>query len=149
MKNIEKYPSTKDALEAYNGLSIKEEPFDEWLECEYKELHQLTTMEEPDPTLLEAAEGVMHEWYVMTPYGSRTGLVAALSRLSSAIEREKRKPIRNGDVGTAEEQYARIWEFCRRHKDGLKCVNCPVNGVFPKKCALLWAQMPYDEGGEK
>ena len=58
---------------------------------------------------------------------------------------------RNCDVGTAEEQYARIWEFCRRHKDGLRCVNCPVNGVLPKNCALIWAQMPYDreEGNEQ
>ena len=58
---------------------------------------------------------------------------------------------RNCDVGTTEEQYARIWEFCRRHKDGLRCVNCPVNGVLPKNCALIWAQMPYDreEGNEQ
>ena len=92
MKNIEKYPNTKDALDAYNSLNIKKLPFDEWLECEYKDPHHLTMMEDQDSTLLEAAEGVISEWYVMTPHGSRTGFVAALSRLSSAIVREKRKP---------------------------------------------------------
>ena len=54
-------------------------------------------------------------------------------------------PPRNCDVGTAEEQYARVRAFCKRHKVGLRCVDCPVNGVFPKNCALIWSQMPYDE----
>ena len=57
------------------------------------------------------------------------------------------EPVRNCDVGTAEEQYARIRAFCKRHKVGLRCVDCPVNGVLPKNCALIWAQMPYEEGG--
>ena len=54
---------------------------------------------------------------------------------------------RNCDVGTAEEQYARVRAFCKRHKVGLRCVDCPVNGLFPKNCALIWSQMPYEEGG--
>ena len=54
------------------------------------------------------------------------------------------EPIRNCDVGTAEEQYARVLAFCKRHKVGLRCVDCPVNGVLPKNCALIWAQMPYE-----
>ena len=29
------------------------------------------------------------------------------------------------------------------------CVDCPVNGVLPKNCALIWSQMPYNEGGAK
>lgn len=54
---------------------------------------------------------------------------------------------RNCDVGNAEEQYARVRAFCKRHKVGLRCVDCPVNGVLPKNCALIWSQMPYEEGG--
>ena len=54
---------------------------------------------------------------------------------------------RNCDVGTAEEQYARVLAFCKRHKVGFRCVDCPVNGVLAKNCALMWAQMPYEEGG--
>ena len=121
MKNIEKYTNTKDALEAYNSLNIKNLPFDEWLEYEYKEPHQLTTIEEQDSTLLEAAEGVMNEWYVMTPHGSLTGFVAELSRLSSAIEREKRKPVRNCDkYRTAEEANVAFAEFCGKNE----CRSC-------------------------
>ena len=56
-------------------------------------------------------------------------------------------PPRNCDVGTAEEQYARVLAFCKRHKVGFRCVDCPVNGVLAKNCALIWAQMPYEEGG--
>ena len=52
---------------------------------------------------------------------------------------------RNCDIGTAEEQYARVREFCKKHKVGLRCVDCPVNGLFPKNCALIWSQMPYEE----
>ena len=58
-------------------------------------------------------------------------------------------PPRNCDVGTAEEQHARIRAFCKRHKVGLRCVGCPVNGVFPKNCALIWAQIPYEKGEVK
>ena len=54
-------------------------------------------------------------------------------------------PPRNCDVGTAEEQEKRFNSFCKRHKVGLRCVDCPVNGVLPKNCALIWSQMPYDE----
>ena len=144
MKNIEKYLNTKDALEAYNSLRLKEAPFDEWLEYEYEEPQQLKTMEEPDCTLLEAAEGVMNEWYVMTPHSKRTGFVAALSRLSSAIEREKRKPIRNCDVGTAHEQEMRLEEICDSHECNS---DCPL---FNYDCSpLSWAQMPYEEGESK
>ena len=56
-----------------------------------------------------------------------------------------KKDLRNCDVGTADEQYARVRAFCKRHKVGLRCVDCPVNGVLPKNCALIWSQMPYDE----
>ena len=65
------------------------------------------------------------------------------------VAEELKKSLRNCDVGTAEEQYARVRAFCKRHKVGFRCVDCPVNGVLPKNCALIWAQMPYEEGGAK
>ena len=70
------------------------------------------------------------------------------SQLFDIADNALSAPPRNCDVGTTEEQYARIWEFCRRHKDGLRCVDCHINGVFPKNCALIWANMPYDKGDE-
>ena len=62
MKNIEKYPNTKDALEAYNSLAFKTVSFDTWLECEFEEPRV--------STLLEAAEAVMRTWYAKLPEGS-------------------------------------------------------------------------------
>ena len=82
--------------------------------------------------------------FLKTHYGSCYEEMAnALDKAKAALA----EPIRNCDVGTAEEQYARVRAFCKRHKVGLRCVDCPVNGVLPKNCALIWAQMPYEEGG--
>ena len=74
----------------------------------------------------------------------------AVDELICRIQALENSPKRNCDVGTVEEQYARVRAFCKRHKVGLRCVDCPVNGVLPKNCALIWAQMPYvQEGGSK
>ena len=87
----------------------------------------------------------------MTPYSARTGFVAALSRLSSAIEREKRKPIRNCDVGTVEEQLDRYGLFCQHEcpvcENRFSCHICGEQ--YRMKCMAAWAQMPYEEGESK
>lgn len=55
-------------------------------------------------------------------------------------------PARNCDVGTAEEQCDRFLRFCQSRG----CVNCEIGdgnrAKFPS-CELVWAQMPYEEGG--
>lgn len=57
-------------------------------------------------------------------------------------------PVRNCDVGTAEEQSARMAEFCRAQyekSDGvLLCSGCRFHD---RDCQFAWAQMPYEEGG--
>lgn len=89
MKNIEKYPNTKDAPETYNSLDFKRVPFDIWLECEF---------EKPRfPTLLEAAEKVKTTWESQWQYGSLSVVAKAIGHLADAIAREKRKPVRNCD----------------------------------------------------
>ena len=58
-------------------------------------------------------------------------------------------PARNCDVGTAEEQQARHYAWCRKHGiDGDNKVNCAHPDMSCVLCALRWAQMPY-EGKEK
>lgn len=59
-------------------------------------------------------------------------------------------PPRNCDVGTASEQEDRFAKYCRGSNC---CAVCPIrkswdfkNGRRPS-CAILWAQMPYEEGG--
>lgn len=89
MKNIEKYTNTKDALEAYNSIANESIPFDEWLKSEY---------EDPsDRTLLEAAAEMVYAWTSeFKPYYPAR-VSNAIIRLSDAIDREKRKPVRNCD----------------------------------------------------
>ena len=65
------------------------------------------------------------------------------------------EPLRNCDVGTAEEQAERMDMFCKSHGhgfDGRKCYACEnCNLISVDRCELTWAQMPYveNEGGAK
>ena len=95
MNNIEKYPNTKDALAAYNALDLKKVPFDVWLECEFEEPRV--------PTLIKAAQEVVKAWYAKIPEGSLDRVGQSIVRLSTAIEREMRKPVRNCDVLSKDE----------------------------------------------
>lgn len=51
-------------------------------------------------------------------------------------------------MNTAEEQCDRFLRFCQSRG----CVNCEIGdgnrAKFPS-CELVWAQMPYEEGGAK
>ena len=95
MNNIEKYPNTKDALAAYNALDLKKVPFDVWLESEFEEPRV--------PTLIKAAQEVVKTWYAKIPEGSLARVGQSIVRLSTAIEREMRKPVRNCDVLSKDE----------------------------------------------
>ena len=63
------------------------------------------------------------------------------------------EPARNCDVGTVEEQSARIRKFCSKNglcRDGsYRCENCGF--LYDPNCELSWAQMPYEpeEGGDR
>lgn len=56
-------------------------------------------------------------------------------------------PARNCDVGTAEEQNNRFRKFCGKQPF---CEGCkmpgrkPLHDIGGMKCALAWAQMPYE-----
>lgn len=138
MKNIEKYPNTKDALEAYNSLGDKRVTFAEWLECEYA------------TTLLETATEMVCAWKEFkSGYRDPARVSNSAGRLSEAIEREKSKPVRNCDVGTPEEQAERYEKLCDSHTCGSRCSGsgCPL---YDYDCSpFVWAQMPYEEGGSK
>ena len=152
MKNIEKYTNTKDALDAYNSLNLKNLPFDEWLKRGY--------VEPRVPTLLEAAQEMTRTWESQWQYGHLSIVEKAVRELSIAIEREKHKPVRNCDVGTSEEQAERFMRFCEAHKPDehqftehgeLLCpsTGCELIACNYGHCALAWAQLPYEEGGAK
>lgn len=58
------------------------------------------------------------------------------------------QPLRNCDVGTAEEQYQRWDKYC--NSSGTECdkcgLNCNVRFDLTAKCFACWSQMPYEKG---
>ena len=64
-----------------------------------------------------------------------------ISELKQIVESAIKATPRNGDAGTAEEQYKRFLKFCH----GANCSKCPVHDAI--SCQLAWSQMPYEEGG--
>ena len=90
--------------------------------------------------------------FLKTQSGGYDEMANALDKAKAALATQPR----NCDVGTAEEQRARFHRFCEngQHTDKACCGGCPivVSGMREKvgvSCELAWAQMPYDEGGEK
>ena len=135
MKNIEKYPNTNDALEAYNSLAFKTVSFDTWLECEFEEPRV--------PTLMEAAQEIGRALYAKIPEGSIARVGQSIVRLSSAIEREKRKPVRNFDkYKTAEEAYDAFMKFCKK----TDCYDCSARKIKIHDCPLAWI---YEEAAKE
>jgi aldehyde:ferredoxin oxidoreductase len=73
-------------------------------------------------------------------------------RLCEIISRDLAIPLRNCDIGTAEEQSNRMRQFCAKRKiNGIvNCGYCPIKHQYQRDCTLAWAQMPYaEEGGTK
>lgn len=76
-----------------------------------------------------------------------------LRKTIAAVEPALAEPLRNCDVGTAEEQTERFRKFCfaHTHKNGtdFRChKNCPaknyIGGWGIPYCQLKWAQLPYE-----
>ena len=133
MKNIEKYPNTKVALEAYNQLKSKNVPFDKWLELEFEEPRE--------PTLLDVAEELKN--VLKQKDISRSDVAVAFSRLTAAIEREKRKPVRNCDKYNTVKDAMKAFSFMC---DNTACEHCPYNQGEAFKCKFAWL---YAEAGKE
>lgn len=81
---------------------------------------------------------------------------AEFVRILEIVSAALAAPPRNCDVGTEDEQSKRLERYCDnygRYCDGTpKCTECPLSERIMKeggRCELYWAQMPYEEGGEK
>lgn len=100
---------------------------------------------------LSDAAGLLES--ILEAFSKGTG-GAYMSDVAEAIDNARAaldEPIRNCEVGTAEEQAKRLDRFCtgRGCRFGGDDANkCPLNPDF---CELAWAQMPYqkedDNGG--
>lgn len=92
---------------------------------------------------VEYASRVLAKWRQDAPFSAWNEYGEAIDRCRAALA----TPARNCDVGTAE-QCDRFLRFCQSRG----CVNCEIGdgnrAKFPS-CELVWAQMPYEEGGEK
>ena len=139
MKNIEKYNRTHDALEAWRqsverGVYLS---FDEWAQREYEATHA--------PTLLESAEAVIDEWYYTQDNVTLNDLGEKIVDLKKAIERERRKPIRNCDkYKTVEEASIAFTKMC----EGTECDKCCYNNSTRRAygCRVTWI---YSEAGKE
>ena len=60
--------------------------------------------------------------------------------IKNIINKALAEPLRNCDVGTAEEQYRRFFECCKMRK--MPCLRSYDYGCA--KCYSRWSQMPYE-----
>ena len=67
-------------------------------------------------------------------------LKAVKEKAESALS----EPSRQCDLGTAEEQAERFIDYCCDKCDGSKCKHGLYREDEVYKCALKWAQMPYE-----
>lgn len=81
---------------------------------------------------------------------ARAGSISSLPSASLVLrtcEDALKKPPRNCDFGTPDEQSERFDAHCRKH---MGCKTCPLreaDGSVPKHCEFAWGAMPCAEGG--
>ena len=82
-----------------------------------------------------------------------TALFAAVDTVYTKAKNALAAPVKNCEVGTVEEQFARFRKFCKKDSmDSFESTaycayECPCGNNYD--CKLAWAQMPYSEGGAK
>ena len=55
------------------------------------------------------------------------------------------EPIKNCEVGTAEEQSERFDKFCHANINTERCCgDCPAFRTTRDDCELIWTQLPYE-----
>lgn len=92
----------------------------------------------------EALEAVLCNW-------TEDGFGFIKKTTIEAVKQALAAPPRNCDVGTSSEQYGRFLAYCKRRN---ACADCPVWKLWDllgdknEACHFIWAQMPYEEGGE-
>lgn len=59
------------------------------------------------------------------------------------------EPLRNCEVGTAEEQIERYRNFCKTYSSCRRCPCQKNNDITTAKCFANWSQMPYKGEVEK
>jgi hypothetical protein len=65
-----------------------------------------------------------------------------IKKVCDRMNKEAKKPLRNCDVGSPEEQECRFVKFCDKYLDN--CSDCPLHKQVCD-CPFVWLQMPYEE----
>lgn len=86
--------------------------------------------------------------YLQTRCGVSKSVANEISEIEQVAKAALAEPIRNCDVGTAEEQSRRFCAFCRPRTE--PCDGCAcLEGSRKGRCEFAWGQMPCEEGGAK
>lgn len=78
-------------------------------------------------------------------------LTGLANHIKETLQNALSTPLRNCEVGSVKEQFARFRKFCKKGSmDSLAATaycayECPCGNSYD--CKLAWAQMPYSEGG--
>ena len=87
---------------------------------------------------------IASEGFLRTHSGqSYADTMEALDKARAALA----EPPRNCDMGTAQEQEDGFRQYCNSR--GTFCGDCPLYNNRRGECRFAWAQMPYEEGGDK
>jgi hypothetical protein len=84
--------------------------------------------------------------FLKTQNGGYEEMAIALDKAKATLAKH---PLRNCDVGTAEEQEQRFIALCNKQHDD--CFMCPVQNNIKAQCdcKFVWSQMPYEKEGER
>jgi hypothetical protein len=106
-------------------------------------------------TMIEVLEYIETFHKYITPGKGKklTALFAVADTIRDKARAALAEPVKNCEVGTVGEQDERFSAFCNRHFDerGLCDKACPCRdfNMIGGTCSIVWAQMPYEEGGDK
>lgn len=94
---------------------------------------------------LETMSNLFERGVICTSYANSAEEIEQIEEFYRKAKAALAEPVKNCEVGTAEEQAKRLNEWC----SGRHCINCQFRGGWPDECKLKWAQTPYKEGGAK
>ena len=90
---------------------------------------------------LEEVVSILSTWTDHLPPVIQDEVQEAIEKAEAALD----EPLRNCDIGTAEEQAIRFHKYCsRQSQDDIFCLGCPL--IKEERCELVWSQMPYEKG---
>lgn len=94
---------------------------------------------------LEEVVSILSTWTDHLPPVIQEKAQEAIDKAEAALD----EPLRNCEVGAAEEQTERFKDLCRKYRRGpgprANCKGCPIQHESQHVgCTFAWSQMPYE-----